>query len=426
MSLILSGFISLVFCAGNAVTVSGQQVSWLSCQLVEDYMVLSKEGHNETRFQHRDAGLQFGKAGDHPLNPHIITFLVTGSNVNLQDHLEGTGDQVHCELRRFVPEGSLVWAGPGARKNDLWFTCTLRHNNGLFTLISFLRHTPTAAPPYPPDSWSPIGDRDTLTTAAAMLVFTRSPVVRVRLQAEQRLDCHFSVDHQGAQVGTTWHLQRRGERSILFSYTSKSGLTQGKGVGLRDLVRGDASLSLPLTKLSSEGTYQCSVAVPPLHANLDITLTISESPRVSLNLDPTISLVEGEEVKAVCEAAGYYPLDVEMEWLREQKGQGLIPEKLQNVLYSSHRHHQDGTYSLSAFFLLKARLQDSESQYFCRVSHSSLRMPTRKSFTITVTEAATWWPVIGLCFMVLAIALLCVLIPYLHSIKQEAMKSKPY
>ena len=87
----------------------------------------------------------------------------------------------------------------------------------------------------------------------------------------------------------------------------------------------------------------------------------------------------------MCETTGSYSLDVDMEWLRESQEQGLIRGKLQNVLYSCLRHHQDGTYSLSAFFLLKARLQDSGSKYFCRVSHSSLRMPVRKSFTLTVT-----------------------------------------
>lgn len=106
---------------------------------------------------------------------------------------------------------------------------------------------------------------------------------------------------------------------------------------------------------------------------------------MSLNVDSTISLVDRGEQKVVCEAEGYYPLDVEMEWFREPSGGGLLPEKLDTVLYSSHRHHQDGTYSLSAFFLLHASLHDSGSKYFCRVSHSSLRMPIRKSFTLNVT-----------------------------------------
>ncbi|XP_062329690.1 tapasin-related protein isoform X2 [Osmerus eperlanus] len=425
MSSIFNRLIYLFICAAITVGRSGKQVLWLPCQLVEEYVALSKDGHNETHFQYRDAGLQFGHVNDPPLNPQAITFLVTGSKVDLRVHVEGSSDQVQCELRRFIPEVPQVWAGPGARKNDLWFTCTLRHNDGLFTLISHLRHTPVTPPYSSTDRWSPIGDRDTLTTAVALMVLTRSPVMHVGLRAERRLHCQFSVDHRGAQLSVAWILQRRGERSTLFSYASQSGLTQGSGVGMKDLVVGDASLSLPLTKVTSEGTYQCSVSVAPLHANLDITLTIREPPRVSLNLDSTISLVEGEDVKAVCEATGYYPLDVDMEWLRESQEQGLIPEKLQNVLYSSHRHHQEGTYSLSAFFLLKARLQDSGSKYFCRVSHSSLRMPVRKSFTLTVTEPSSWWPVLCLCFILLAVALLCVLLPHLQLSKEKHTK-KPY
>lgn len=98
---------------------------------------------------------------------------------------------------------------------------------------------------------------------------------------------------------------------------------------------------------------------------------------------------EGQEQKVICEAEKYYPLDVEIVWYQgpAMSGQRVgapLPKVLQNILLSSHRHNQDKTYSLSAFFYLQPSLSDSGRQYTCSVSHKSLRVPIRKSFILTV------------------------------------------
>lgn len=116
----------------------------------------------------------------------------------------------------------------------------------------------------------------------------------------------------------------------------------------------------------------------------------SEPPRVSLNFEQTLSLVEGEEKKVICDAEGYYPLDVEIVWYEQDpavSGQRVgapLPKVLQNILLSSHKHNSDKTFSLSAFFYLKASLRDSGRQFTCSVSHQSLRVPVKKSFTLNV------------------------------------------
>lgn len=111
----------------------------------------------------------------------------------------------------------------------------------------------------------------------------------------------------------------------------------------------------------------------------------TEPPRVTLNVGSSLSLTLGQDQKVVCDTQGYYPLDVTIEWLREPVGSGLMPQVLKNILYSSHRHHPDGTYSLSAFFMLQPDLEDTGYKYTCRVQHQSLRTPIRKSFTLIVT-----------------------------------------
>lgn len=107
-----------------------------------------------------------------------------------------------------------------------------------------------------------------------MVVKTQSPSVKVGLGAQQKLHCQFAVDHKGPDVTVEWHWQNRGERLRLFSHTSRSGQTQGSGVGLKSLAGGDASYALPFAKMSSEGLYVCSVSVTPLFASLDISLHI--------------------------------------------------------------------------------------------------------------------------------------------------------
>ncbi|KAJ8372781.1 hypothetical protein AAFF_G00277240 [Aldrovandia affinis] len=166
---------------------------------------------------------------------------------------------------------------------------------------------------------------------------------------------------------------------------------------------------------------------PPLHGSHDVLLQILESPKVSLNVGDSLALQVGGEQKVVCDAQRYYPLDVQVEWLREQRGGGRLPEVLKTVLLSSHRHHPDGTYSLSAFFLLQpASAAEAGQIYTCRVSHRSLHMPVRKSFTLSVTEPMSWASVLLGILGVLLIALLAVMLRYLHTARREGHKRKPY
>lgn len=51
---------------------------WLPCQFIDDHFEINAEGHRETKHEHRDAGLQFGQAGDSPVHSQLITFLITG------------------------------------------------------------------------------------------------------------------------------------------------------------------------------------------------------------------------------------------------------------------------------------------------------------------------------------------------------------
>ncbi|XP_064158158.1 tapasin-related protein [Anguilla rostrata] len=412
-----------------------QEVSWLPCELVEEQVQMDVNGHMETQYRHRNAVLQFGQPGDHAMNPDSITFFVsgTGKKLDIRRYVDLGVEPLQCEIRRYSTGGiQVLWPGRGAQEQDIWFTCTLHHSGGHFVLTTFLRHTPPTPTNAQEDhtKMHPIGDKDSLVTTVGMLVLTQTPSVEVGLLREQILHCQFVVDHARPELVLEWTLRRRGERSKLFHYSSKSGQSEGSGVSLSAIAKGDGSLRLPAVSLASEGTYTCSVYVPPLYATHDVVLQIVESPQVSLNVGASLTLQEGQEQKVVCEAQGYYPLDVQLEWLKEQRGGSRLPEVLKNVLFSSHRHHNDGTYSLSIFFLLHPTPMDSGCTYTCRVSHRSLRVPIRKSFTLTVTETADWGSVllgvVGIGFAAVMLAFLLWMLHYLHTAKQEAKKRKPY
>ncbi|XP_067306768.1 tapasin-related protein-like [Pseudorasbora parva] len=398
---------------------------WLPCQFVDEKLNINEEGHIETNYIHREAVVQFGNVGDSPLHP-TITFLITGSKVDMRRYLEGDEDTLHCEIRRYNTGGIVMrWPVTGAQDHDLWFTCTIRHKQGLFAITTFLRHTPAAPGQVQADNQQSIAvnDRDLLTTSAAMVVLTRTPSVVVGFLKEPNLHCQFAVDHKLPNVTVEWRLQRHGERSKLFSYFSRTGKSEGSGVAVKAIAAGNASLKLPPTKKLSEGTYICSVMVPPLHGSHDIPLSLSEQPRVSLNVGSTLSVTLGTDQKLICDAEGYYPLDVNIEWYREPFGGSPTPFFLKNVLYSSHRHHQDGTYSLSAFFLLQPSMEDSGYKYTCKVTHKSLLTPIRKSFNLIVTEPdSTWWYIIAIGFIICMLVILYNALPPFLAGRKAAKK----
>ncbi|KAM9358716.1 tapasin-related protein-like [Symphorus nematophorus] len=434
MGRILKILIYLYLCAG--VQCVGQ-MSWLDCKFTDERVFQNNEGHTETELSPRDAVLQFGQKGDAPVNPYAITFLVTGSKLDLRRYIEGVEpEQLECELRRYSTEGIHVhWPAQGANEYNRWFSCTLKHAKGLFTVTGFLRH-PTDEPPSGQQDyrkWTPISDREILTTTAAMVIKTQTPSVRSGLGAQQKLHCQFAVDHRGPNIIVEWYWQHRGERNRLFSHNRSSGQTHGTGVGLKSLAGGDASYTLPFAKMSSEGTYVCSVSVNPVFASVDISLHIEEAPRVSLNVGPTLSLLEGMEQKVICEAESYYPLDVEIVWYQQdpaasgQRVGAQLPKPLQNVLLSSHKHNQDKTYSLSAFFYLQASLPASGRQFTCSVSHQSLRVPIKKSFILTVEEPTSWMFILSVAFIVIILlVILYFMLPLLYSARKKSVQKKPY
>nr|XP_021328619.1 tapasin-related protein-like isoform X2 [Danio rerio] len=383
----------LALCLGVSGSQTLPDVHWPHCRFMDEKVHVNKEGHIETEYIQRKAVVQFGKDGDSALHP-AITFLVTGSEVDMRHYLEGSENMIQCEIRRYSTGGIVMrWPVAGAQEYDVWFTCTLRHTQGLFVITTFLRHTPATPAQGKLDflQWMKISDGDLLTTSAAMVILTRTPSVEVGFSKEPELHCQFAVDHKLPKATVEWKLQRHGKHIKLFSYSSLTGKTEGSGVTVKAIEGGNASLKLQPVRKRSEGTYVCSVKIPPLNGSHNIPFSISEQPRVSLNVPNTLAMAAGQDKKVICDAESYYPLDVNIEWYLERHRENPMPSFL-NVRHSSHRLNQDGTYSISAFLYLEPGLENSGYQYTCSVSHKSLLNPINKSFFLVVTETdSTMW-----------------------------------
>lgn len=83
----------------------------------------------------------------------------------MRRHAKGGLDTLQCEVQRHRTDGTVRWPSRGAQEQDSWFTCTLRHTEGVFRVTTFLRHSPSDASVVQPDlKWISVADRDTITT----------------------------------------------------------------------------------------------------------------------------------------------------------------------------------------------------------------------------------------------------------------------
>ncbi|XP_063300031.1 tapasin-related protein-like isoform X2 [Pelobates fuscus] len=364
-------------------------------------------------------------------NDHILTGDTDkGSNTKAWLVLRtGSDDEANydSESVRFILKDNIQILWPGIQINDdtmdSWFVASVKHKENVFHMTTFLYQIPerTAQETIPSQFHH---------VSAAFTILTKTPVVRSKLQQDVFLDCTFSVDHQ-ADVTVTWAFQKKGREVIkLVSYLGSTRSVQyhSKNVVMQEdkLPKGDASILVRNVDLESQGVYSCSVTVDSLYGYQKIHLEIVESPVVHVNAESLV-LEEGEEKKLLCAASNYYPLDVDIEWLREDHRQSFLPIRIQNIMHSSHKHNIDGTYSISGFFMFRATPKDNGVIFTCRVEHLSLTHAIRKSVKITVTGSSRWsledWPLLAL--IALFIVILLYLAKYLYT-GTNSSKPKPY
>lgn len=137
------------------------------------------------------------------------------------------------------------------------------------------------------------------------------------------------------------------------------------------------------------------IQVEPLeHGNVSVSTTYLHSQRPQAppwvlishlyNLSPAppkvqLSLANKDlPPSLICSAAGYYPLDVVVTWIREE--QGGSPAQVSGASFSSIRQSMMGTYSISSTVTAEPGL--AGATYICQVTHISLEEPLRVSMRV--------------------------------------------
>uniref|UniRef100_H3BGF6 Ig-like domain-containing protein n=1 Tax=Latimeria chalumnae TaxID=7897 RepID=H3BGF6_LATCH len=325
-----------------------------------------------------------------------VDFLVTGASLDILKYFDESTSMLECEISRYSTQGIQVpWpnAQTGTEMVDAWFTGNIKHNKGKFIVTVFFKQLPENNEGNAIDilNFMSLSSHLFIFNSAVYLVRTTTPLIQTPMKKDALLDCTFALDHS-ADVIVEWRFQYKGEKKKLFAYNGPRKQVEHTEKGVQVLLdgipKGNASLLVRNIALKNEGTYTCSVYVPPLFGIHNIQLEILEIPKVTLNTY-SLSLTEGEEKKLSCEISQYYPLDVQVEWLRELEGERLIPVIVKDILFSSHRHNTDGTFSLSCYFMLKASLKENGVKYTCRVQHKGLKSPIRSSVRVTVAGICT-------------------------------------
>ncbi|KAM4795143.1 tapasin-related protein-like [Rhinophrynus dorsalis] len=323
--------------------------------------------------------------------------MVKDSSVTLMQYLKGDTDKLNCEIKPYFTDNiQILWPGiqTSADTVDSWFISMVRHSEDRFHMTTFFTQVsegPTGGEKLPQLNTSQ--EADIRHATAVFTLSTRTPKVRSKLKADVLLDCAFSVDHQ-ADVTVTWTLQKKkGEVIKLLSYSGSAKVIEYymKRISMKveEIPKGNASLLVRNLDLENQGIYMCSVSVASLFGDQRIRMDILESPTVTINTE-LVLLEEGEEKKLVCDASTYYPLDVTMEWLREDPESKFLPTVLKNIVFSSHKYNNDGTYNLSSFFMFTASILDDGAIFTCRVEHASLVRPIKRRVKVRVKESAKW------------------------------------
>ncbi|XP_031447264.1 tapasin-related protein-like isoform X1 [Phasianus colchicus] len=317
----------------------------------------------------------------------LPSFIVQEPSVNILQHTDEDINMLDCRISPyFTANTQILWPGREVRAHglDTWFTCTIKHTAGKYTATAFLVQSHEDREHQTPGQLHQ-GIAEQTRVSAVLAVRTRLPRVRTALGKDALLDCAFVADPRVA-VAVQWALRQKGQRERRIATSGG-----GRAEMFPQEPRGNASLLLRRVELGDEGTYICAVQAAALVLEQAVLLQITEKPTVTINVN-SLSLVEGEQQKLVCDIRNYYPADIHAQWLREPRDAGQLPDTVPNVLTSSHRRNSNGTYSFSRFFLLTATLHDDGHTYTCRVEHPSLQAPIRRSVTVAVKEAtSTTW-----------------------------------
>ncbi|XP_051885227.1 uncharacterized protein LOC127577746 [Pristis pectinata] len=230
-----------------------------------------------------------------------------------------------------------------------------------------------------------------LSEEGDLIVSMNSRTVEAVVNKDVLLECRVSgyktseIDLKN--VGVQWFFEKFGSstRKEVYQFNGGKHRPYRKGAAVFDdeLKKGIASLFLPLVQFDEEGDYICVVFISPDSGRGKSSMTVSAIPQVTLS-STAITIENGTEKSVKCDSTGFYPLAIEMSWLKKSKdGEQNI---LKHICTASPVKNNDGTYNVSSHMRLRPSLNDDDSTYICFVRHRSLSNGIKLTTHLTVKE----------------------------------------
>ncbi|KAM6048653.1 uncharacterized protein LJ206_017670 [Theristicus caerulescens] len=220
-----------------------------------------------------------------------------------------------------------------------------------------------------------------ITTSPSMLFLTESSVLRLSANEDTgMLDCGISPCFT-ADTQISWPGREVGASSSHSCSTCTIKHTAGKHTTAAFLVRAQKEEENPNPGQLFQGIAErLCLSAPhptlprPMAAHKDLVAR-KPKPTVTVKVH-SLSLVEGEQHKLLCNIRHYYPHDTQARWLGEPKDSWKVPDGMKNILSSSQQQSSHGTYSSSRYFLLTASLKDDGHKSPCWVDHRRPQAPS--------------------------------------------------
>ncbi|XP_063289701.1 tapasin-related protein [Pelobates fuscus] len=163
------------------------------------------------------------------------------------------------------------------------------------------------------------------------------------------------------EIKVEWHLQSGGKgQMIVPEEGTRISIEPGTSQNSQEM-----SLNIKGVRVQDEGTYICTVNTKRHQMQQIIKLQVRDPPLV------TLSLTGSPQPRLVCRTDRYYPLDVEISWLRG--GEQFTHD---SHVTSSHRMNIDGTFNLTSYLSVPIPPTGAPPDiYTCSVSHISISDP---------------------------------------------------
>ncbi|XP_059581524.1 uncharacterized protein LOC109285136 [Alligator mississippiensis] len=213
----------------------------------------------------------------------------------------------------------------------------------------------------------------------AKVQVTTVPSSWARVGSGVLLHCRFTVEGPVAldSLRVQWYL---GEVKVAWYDRGRSQAQSGASLpSENELQSGDASLSLATVTTLDTGMYKCIVWYRKHQHQGKTRLQLLVGPTISI---PRPQAVAGKETSLLCHVAGFFPMDVDVVWLRDGQVQ-------KGFIHSSPQRKLDGTFIFTLTYTFTPNLHDSGSIFSCRVYHEVLGQSLQEDVSLDILAAPT-------------------------------------